>query len=151
MSKKNNPSGEGSRKFTGSKILLLYDLIEQIPKNELPRIWNEVKDGIWSKELGVAPTDFNKPNHRCMEEQYVLERIVEIVGSKAVVRYMCVSNGFSDQLFDDWWESSRVKSAEKMGEDDDLEWWEKYRLLLYVPALVMSIAAIIISLVRLWR
>lgn len=32
-----------------------------------------------------------------------------------------------------------------------VEWWEKYQLLLYVPSLVMSIAALIISIVRLLR
>lgn len=31
------------------------------------------------------------------------------------------------------------------------EWWERYRLLLYLPAFLMSIAALIISIVQLLR
>ena len=81
---------------------------EEIPKSELPRIWYELFiEEKWSSELGEEPENFKG---FCPELHYINQKMCEDIGEKAFYRYLNVDKGsFTNQLFDDWWESRNVK------------------------------------------
>ena len=87
------------------EIIELEKKYETIPKKELPQIWYDlIIEDKWPKELGTAPDSLE--TSRCWEAEYVCRKIQEEIGHKAFHRYMKVEKGdFTDQMFDDWWES----------------------------------------------
>ncbi len=98
-----------------TKIIELKKMYENIPISELPRIWYEIgeKDK-WPVEFGEKPSNFGVEGvFRCWEAEYIISKIEDDLGEKALVRYLMVKEGFTDQMFDDWWESKQLAKPRK--------------------------------------
>lgn len=86
----------------------LLETLERLPKSTWPKIFWDFPDH-WPEELGDKPEDFYEAHY------FICERIEDRIGSKALMRYYNVSTGnMTDQMFDDYWESSKEKLNDKL-------------------------------------
>lgn len=78
------------------------------PKPELPIVWADLFTGVRSDASRFIPADIS-----AAEITEIQAVISDRVGMKACWREILKRDGWTDQLFDDWWESSSEKKFEQ--------------------------------------
>ena len=92
------------KKVTHEMIVDAETRIRDIPRSELPRIFNELNGRNWPNELGEVK---ERPSNT--EICLILDEIKWRVGFKAVWRHTkMVKEGYTEQEFEDWWESEFI-------------------------------------------
>lgn len=113
---------EGSIMIKNEDAVLIEKIIKtiaSIPKEELPRIYDELNDGRCPKEFDECLK--NNPIELIV---FLLNEIKWEVGFKAIWRYKKLQEEhLTEQQFEDWWESNFIyeplnKLYERFGEED---------------------------------
>lgn len=101
------------KEISDERKVELLEALERLPKSLWPKIFWDFPDR-WPEELGDKPEDFYEAHY------FICERIEDRIGSKALMRYYNVSSGnMTDQMFDDFWESSKDQLHQKGSDDTD--------------------------------
>ena len=92
--------------LTVDDILRLNAKLKEVPMEQWPRLWLDLNDRIWPKELGEAPSGYDTEERVHPVVRFYLDTIKLRCGIKACLRYAHkVDFGVTDQQFDDWWDS----------------------------------------------
>lgn len=131
------------------KMREVSDRIYKIPVKEWPRIYNELRHRNWPEELGEEPIEHIKRDD-WSETQIILSRIENRCGLKAIFRESKLKEGYTSQMFDDWWDSNFIagKSAEyfkKETGDEVVKQPMWLSIIISIGALIISITALILS------
>jgi len=140
--------------LTVEEVYELKQKLDKIPLVELPRIYTKLSSWHWAKELGEQPEGFKNgsmDNFDIVEFRYYIHSIERMCGNKALLRYHHKVNlGSTDQMFEDWWDDYQLKELRE--EIACLENGRQYsHLPLYIPAISMGLASIIITIVQLLK
>lgn len=101
------------KEISDERKVELLEALERLPKSLWPKIFWDFPDH-WPEELGDKPEDFYEAHY------FICQRIEDWIGSKALMRYYNVSSGnMTDQMFDDYWESSKDQLHQKGSDDTD--------------------------------
>lgn len=82
----------------------IHIALRKTPKNSLPHVWADLFMNIKTEHSYGLPADLNEE-----ERTEIMSKIREEVGMKACWREFLKRNGWTDQLFEDWWASSTEK------------------------------------------
>lgn len=97
------------KEISDERKIELLETIYGVPKSIWPKIYWDLCPNNWPKELG------EKPENSAEESHYLAEEILKRIGEKSVMRYLNVSSGnMTDQLFDDFWDSSKDNAKYKL-------------------------------------
>lgn len=97
------------------KIDNLLSMLNHVPRAELPGIWDELGRGNWPEALGEPPEEIHDQTASGKIIFMLRHYIEQGIGRKTCLRYYFKKRrGFTEQMFDDWWDSSILLHLEEI-------------------------------------
>lgn len=90
--------------ITNECLKSLDERVCSLSLEESPRVYIELEGGKWPKELGEEPTGYSDSDYEDLI-QFTLGMIERRIGMKAILRAKKEKEGYTPQMFDDWWHS----------------------------------------------